>query len=274
MKVSTVRTNVFDFSAGTKFGVVNSIGAGPTEDIAHVFFQVLAAQRTINVILPKEQSTMDSVLMEIPTFDINDSIVDGSLTAELMEPGDSLTLGDPNISEVEILHNNAVVTVGTSATGDISTSVDEGGSVSLRLFVEPLAPRDRDLNVVLSYVDIVTGMTEMVDVLLPLNANQSDSFLITASNDDIAVQPRRSFNVMVEPGLGYGVGDPSAVTIFVENNDLATVSIVSLTDQIEEGQSALFEVQVDNEIAVDLTVRIGLALETPGKISALMTQPM
>ena len=95
-----------------------------------------------------------------------------------------------------------------------------------------------------------------------VNANQSAPFSIPASNDDIAVQPTRSFNVMVEPGLGYGVGERSAVVISVRNDDPAIVSILSLTDEIEEGQSARFEVQVDKEIAVGLTVGIRLELET------------
>ena len=257
----TDRTYVFDFGS-TEFGRMNSLGR-ISGDNAYVFLQVLAPPRTINVILPAEQSTMDSVLVEVPTFDIHDSIVNGSLTAELVEPGDSLALGNLVTSEVEILHNDAVVTVALSATGDPTATLNEGESVDLRLSVISSVARDRELSVGLSYVNIVTGMTEMVDVVsVPSNVNQSAPFSITVPNDDIAVQPRRSFNVMVEPGLGYRVGDPSAVTIIVENDDLATVSIESLTDQIEEGQSARFEVQVDNEIAVDLTVRIDLALAT------------
>ena len=257
----TDRTYVFDFRS-TEFGRTNSLGR-TGGDNAYVFLQVLTPPRTINVILPAEQSTMDSVLVEVPTFDIHDSIVNGSLTAKLVEPGDSLALGNLVTSEVEILHNDAVVTVALSATGDPTATLNEGESVDLRLSVTSSVLRDRELSVDLSYVNIVTGMTEMVDdVVLPLGVNQSAPFSITVPSDDIAVQPRRSFNVMVEPGLGYGVGDPSAVTIIVNNDDLARVSIVSLTDQIEEGQSARFEVQVDNEIAVGLTVTIDLALAT------------
>ena len=88
---------------------------GLSGDNAYVFLQVLTPPRTINVILPAEQSSMDSVLVEVPTFDIHDSIVNGSLIAKLTGPGDSLALGNPVISEVEILHNDAVVTVGSFA---------------------------------------------------------------------------------------------------------------------------------------------------------------
>ena len=69
--------------------------------------------------------------------------------------------------------------------------------------------------------------------------------------------------MVIEPDRSYVVGTPSSVTVSVLNNDSAVVSIVSLlTDSIEEGTTALFEVQVNNEIATSLTV--GIALTTVG----------
>ena len=58
------------------------------------------------------------------------------------------------------------------------------------------------------------------------------------------------------------MGDPSSVEINVLNDDLALVSIFAVSDIVKEGTSALFEVQVNNEIATSLTV--GIALTTVG----------
>ena len=65
----------------------------------YVFFQVLTAQRTMTVNLPADQQTRYTTTVEVVTFDMDDSITDGSLTAELAlidELDDSLIeLGDP-----------------------------------------------------------------------------------------------------------------------------------------------------------------------------------
>ena len=68
--------------------------------------------------------------------------------------------------------------------------------------------------------------------------NTSQSFSIPVGDDEIAAQATRTFNVTVESGDGYDVGDPSDVEINVLNDDSAVVSIVSLlTDSIEEGDN-------------------------------------
>ena len=63
-------------------------------------------------------------------------------------------------------------------------------------------------------------------------------------------------------GLGYTPSvDP--VTVNVVNDDSAVVSILALSSTVNEGTSALFEVQVDaTEIATSLTVTINLTAGT------------
>ena len=84
---------------------------GTTNSLSWVFFQVLTAQRTIVVDFPAPQTSVDIVMVEVPTIDMADSMTDGSLTAKLIAVTSPIELDSPNASEVAILHNNAMVTV-------------------------------------------------------------------------------------------------------------------------------------------------------------------
>ena len=96
------------------YGQIIQVGDGDIRTYA--FFQVLTAQRTIIVDLPAGQ--MD-VMVEVATIDTDDSITDGSLTAELMAATGSPIEFDSTVSEVVIQHNNSVVTI-TGPGGAIS----------------------------------------------------------------------------------------------------------------------------------------------------------
>ena len=221
----------------------------------YVFFQVLTAQRTTIVNLPAEQ--MNTVVVEVATIDTDDSTTDGSLIAELklIEQDDSpIELGSPDTSKVAILHNNFVVTV-TGPNGESSVSVDEDSSVDLVLNVGPSVPDRRSLGVGLSYIDIISGTTNMITIEVPEGSTSRD-FSIPIGGDSIAAQSTRFFNVLIEPDIGYVVGASSSVAVSVLNDDPAVVSILPVRDPITEGDFAVFEVQVSNEIAVSLTVTI------------------
>ena len=241
----------------------------PATDTAnfHVFFQVLTAQRTISVILPAEQLPMGTVTVEVATIDTDDSITDGSLTAELMTVTSSIELGSTVTSEVEIQHNNSVVTI-TAPDGGSLISVDEGSDVDLVINVTPLLPANRALDVNLSYMDVISGTTEMRTITVPAGG-MSQSFQVFVGDDDIAAQTTRISRVSLAPG-GYVMGDLSSVGINVLNNDPALVSIFAVRDRVDEGTTALFTVQVSNEIAVSFTVTINLAI-TEGEFGISQT---
>ena len=236
--------------AGTFIGIPS---AADTADF-HVFFQVLTAQRTIAVDLPAGQ--MD-VMVEVATIDTDDSITDGSLTAELMTVTSSIKLGSTVTSEVEIQHNNLMVTI-TAPDGGSLIFVDEGSDVDLVINVEPPVPDDRSLDVNLSYMDAISGTMEMRTITVPAGST-SQSFQVFVGDDDIAAQSTRISNVSLAPG-GYSMGNPSSVDINVLNDDPALVSIFAVRDRVDEGTTALFTVQVSNEIAVSFTVTINLAI--------------
>ena len=224
-------------------------------DRSYVFFQVLTAQRTIIVDLPAGQ--MD-IMVEVATIDTDDSITDGSLTAELIAVTSPIELGS-TVSEVVILNNNLEVTV-TGPTGLSSVDVDEDSSVTLVLKVNSPVDQPRDVN--LSYMNVISDAMETISITVPAGSTSQD-FSIFVGNDGIAAQATRTFSVMVvEADRSYVVGAPSSVTVSVLNNDSALVSISAASGPVTEGDPARFEVQVDNEIATSLTV--GIALTTVG----------
>ena len=239
------------------------ITQSPDTDVDFVFFQVLTAQRTTVVDFPASQTPMDTVMVEVPTIDTADAIADGSLIAELIiEQDDSpIELGSTVTSEVAILHNNFVVTV-TGIDGGSSVTATENSSVTLVINVEPPLPTNRALNVNLSYVDVISGTTEMRTITVPAGS-MSQSFQVFVGDDDIAAQTTRISRVSLAPG-GYVMGDLSSVGINVLNNDPAEVSISAVRDRVDEGAFAQFEVQVDKEIAVSLIVTINLITTREG----------
>ena len=225
-------------------------------DRSYVFFQVLTAQRTIIVDLPAGQ--MD-VMVEVATIDTDDSITDGSLTAELIAVTSPIELGS-TVSEVVILNNNLEVTV-TGLNGESSVDVDEDSSVTLVLKVNPPVDQPRDVN--LSYMNVISDAMETISITVPAGSTSQD-FSIFVGNDDIAAQATRTFSVMVvEADRSYVVGASSSVTVSVLDNDTATVSISAASGPVTESTEALFEVQVDKEIATTLTV--GIEFTTMGE---------
>ena len=229
----------------------------PENSLSWVFFQVLTAQQTIVVDFPADQQPMHTSRMEVVTIAMADSMTDGSLIAELTAVnGPSIELGN-TVSEVAILHDNFEVTI-TGPGGVSSVTVDENSSATLVINVEPPLPDDQDRDVNLSYTNVISGETETISITVPAGSTSQD-FSIFVGDDNIAAQPIRTFNVLLEPGDGYVRGTRRNVDINVLNDDLAEVSIFAVSDIVNEGASALFTVQVSNEIAVDLPVTINLA---------------
>ena len=192
-----------------------------------------------------------------------DATVDGLLIAQLIAvPGSPIEPGSPDTSEVAIWHTNLVVTVTTSDSKS-SISVNEGSDVDLVINVDPPVPDLRSLDVNLSYVDVISNTMETMAITV-LAGSTSQDFQISVGDDDIAAQTTRFFNVSITPDINYAVGTPSSVAVSVLDNDTAVVSILPPLGSIVEGQPALFEVQVDKEIAVTLTVTIDLSLAITG----------
>ena len=239
--------------------------AGDGTNRIYAFFQVLTAQRTISVILPADPLPMRTTMVAVATIDTDDSITDGLLIAELIAVTSPIELGS-TVSEVAIQHNNSVVTI-TGPGG----AVDENSSATLVINVEPPVPDGRSLDVNLSYIDAISGTTEMRTITVPAGST-SQSFQIFVGDDDIAAQPTREFRVSLEQGDGYGRGDPSSVGINVLNDDVATVSISPVTDQVTEGDTIVFTVTLD--LATAQATSISLTLTHNGDFFSPVTDQL
>ena len=145
-----------------------------------------------------------------------------------------------------------MVTVRASA-GESSVSVSEDSRVDLVLHVTPQVDKDRNVN--LSYVDVISGTTKDLTIGV-LEGRTSQDFSISVGNDNIAAQSTRFFNVLLGSGAGYVVGTPSSVTVSVLDNDVATVSISPVRDTITEGEDAVFKVMLDIATAVPAAVGV------------------
>ena len=240
------------------------------------------ASTEINVSLNRIPAGSDSVTVTVtidPTAGSGLTVSDLPLvftgtetrTVTVEVPSDGSYTGDRNATltltatgytmetvTIRILDNGLVVTVTAEPDGESSISVNEDSDVNLVINVDPSVPNLRDLDVNLSYMNI-TNTPETTSITV-FAGNTSQSFSIPAGNDEIAAQSTRTFNVLIEPDISsYVVGASSSVTVSVLNEDSAVVSILPLTtDSIEEGTTALFEVQVDNAIATTLIATIDL----------------
>ena len=134
--------------------------------------------------------------------------------------------------------------------------------------VEPSVPDDRALDVNLSYMDVISGTTEMRTITVPAGST-SQSFQIFVGDDDIAAQPTREFRVSLEQGDGYVMGAPSFVAINVLDDDVATVSISSVKDRVTEGDTIVFTVTLD--LATAQATSINLTLDQASSISLTLT---
>ena len=191
-----------------------------------------------------------SQLVTVTAADDNDYTGDRDATLRLTATGYAAAT-----VPIRILDNDLVVTV-TDRDGGFSISVDEGSDVELVINVDPAVPDSRDLDVNLSYTNI-TGTPETRSITVSASST-GQSFSIPVGNDGIAAQATRTFNVLIEPDSSYDVRRPSSVAVSVLNDDSAVVSILAVRDRVDEDDSAEFEVQVSNEIAVTLTVTINL----------------
>ena len=95
-------------------------------------------------------------------------------------------------------------------------------------------------------------------------------FVVSVVNDRIAAEPIRTANIVVEAGDGYIVSDTAnTVEIAVEDDDVATVSISSVRDQVTEGDTIVFKVTQD--LATDQATSINLALTHNGDFFSMDT---
>ena len=215
----------------------------------------------VNVVIAAgETNAMFTVGTTGDDIDEADSSLTATISSLTLSPvsGVQPEVGATDSATVMILDDDDAVEVSiTTLDSDPSITISEADdNVMLRLTLSRSISQDLQVNL-LSTGD--SGLVTRVPTFVEVSSNTETHDFAIPINDMIAAQATRTFNVTVDSGDGYAVGDPSDVEINVLNDDTAVVSISPrLTDSIVEGEDAVFEVQVSNEIATSLTARIEL----------------
>ena len=215
-------------------------------------------------------SGTETVTVTLP--DDNADEPNGSVTVTA-EPGSGYAVGTPASATVDVTDDDPAPTgggdgapparpvpAGPVVTISPSASRAVEGSTNLLRFVltaepAPASPLTVDLewSQVGSFLPanppetavIPTTGTEVVTITLP---------------DDTDVEPDGSVTLTVEAveaGSGYAVGNPSAATIDVFNDDQILVSVAAVSATITEGEEAEFTITAAPAPASDLTVNVG-----------------
>ena len=199
---------------------------------------------------------------------------DGMVTATLENP---INLAiDSASASVKILDNELLVSIVTLAdeASSASAAVSESDDVMLRLMFSKATNRNVQVN--LGYEGLFDESLGLVSVVEVPTDVQEYQFSVLGINDEIAVQPPRAVSVRVDDGVGYSVlAGASSVELTVTNEDIATVSIFPITDTIQEGDDAVFEISLDRKTATSVVAGISLqSIDTVFITEEISSQPV
>ena len=123
-----------------------------------------------------------------------------------------ITITDDDFPEITIAAGTSPVTEGTAASFTISASPMPASNLTVNLSIAEAAGSDF----------VASGNEGMKTVMIPA----SGSMIYTvATEDDNTDEPDGSVTVTVVNGTGYTVGDPSAATVMVNDDDEAPLGI-------------------------------------------------
>ena len=224
----------------------------PDDPPAHVFFQVLAAQRTTIVDLPAKQLPMGTVMVKVETIDVEDSITDGSLLASLVEPlHPALTIGDPSSAKVVIHALNPLRIV---AVPDMLSLVEMEGGASTQISVS-LKQIDADRGEVEVSINLEGSGLAVSTTLLTFNSTKSQAVTVTATNNDDEYMDNRSGTVTLT-ATDY---TPATVTIEITDDELPPfeLSVEPSPLKLVIGTPTELTIEVSATEGVTLTVTVG-----------------
>ena len=219
---------------------------------AHVFFQVLTAQQTIIVDLPAKQLPMGTVMVEVGTIDMEDSITDGSLVASLVETlHPALTIGDPLSAKV-IIH--VMIPLSIEADPDMLSLVEMEGGASTQISVS-LSRIDADRGEVEVSIDLEGSGLAVSTTLLMFNSTKSQTVTVTATNNDDEYMDNRSERLILT-AMGYA---SATVTVEITDDELPPIelSVEPSPLKLVIGTPTELTIEVSATEGVTLTVTVG-----------------
>ena len=220
--------------------------------LAHVFFQVLTAQQTRIVDLPAKQLSMGTVMVEVGTIDMEDSITDGSLLASLVEPlHPALTIGDPLSAKV-IIH--VMIPLSIEADPDMLSLVEMEGGASTQISVS-LSRIDADRGEVEVSIDLEGSGLAVSTTLLMFNSTKSQTVTVTATNNDDEYMDNRSERLILT-AMGYA---SATVTVEITDDELPPIelSVEPSPLKLVIGTPTELTIEVSATKGVTLTVTVG-----------------
>ena len=188
-----------------------------------------------------------STEVTVATNNNNNLVMDSSLSATLTDvTGSPLLISSTQRSAtIMILDDTPVIGVTTLKGGDSIQVLESTGRVTLQLNINPTVNQDLAVNVLYSGdrgaltgdFSSVTLANISTVVKVPANA-ATQTFDVEVIDDRIAAEGTRTANIMLQPGVDYTVSDTaSTVTIAVEDDDVATVSISPAIGTVTEGDT-------------------------------------
>ena len=182
------------------------------------------------------------------------------LEATITDVPDSLRIGTQSSSTVTIVSNDIRVGI-TDTNGASSVTLKEADdSVTLRLNMPVRTVIETQVNLRYEGEGALDLIPSFVTVPADLGEYEFDVFGI---DNMIAVQSTYDITVFVDDGFSYRAQTNPAgadqVTLTVTNdNDTATATIspARQRDTITEGEDAVFEIMLDNEVAVEASIDV------------------
>ena len=190
-----------------------------------------------------------------------DSFTESSvvLEATITEVPVSLRIGTPSTSTVTIVSDDRSVGITGTNSESLVTLKEADDRVRLRLNIPSQFVTETQVN--LRYDGALNLSPSFVNVPAEQNAYEFD---VVGIDNMIAVQSTYEITVSVDDGFGYQADADQVVTLRVINdNDTATATIspVRQRDTITEGEDAVFEIMLDNEVAVETSIKVNFVSE-------------
>ena len=209
-------------------------------------YGITAAKRTVTI------PTTGSYELTLATTDDDADEPDGSVTATL-NAGDGYTIGKKTSSgKVAIADDDLPPPEVTIAAG---AGVTEGGSATFTLTADPAPAADLAVSVTVAATGDygITAGTQTVTI----PTTGSATLKLATAGDDVD-EADGSVTVTVTDGDGYTVGDATAGTVAIADDDVPEVEIAAGSG-VTEGGDASFTLTATPAPAADLPVSVTVA---------------
>ena len=183
------------------------------------------------------------------TLDCNDEKVTFTIGSSL--PSD-LERGSPYQTVLTITDDDCIPSVSVSAE---PTTAEEGDTITFTLTANPM-PSGSSITVNLTHELTGSFFLDSPRRTVTIRDGNSTTTFDVRTDDDETVEDDGSVRVNVTTGTGYTLGEPSTVTVPVEDNDdvIPTITLSASSTSVVEGNSIGITVHADPAPTSQLSV--------------------